>query len=158
MSPLTLTYRPQTATSQYGYALLLPDRQDPHYLPLDFTPEGFGLARNVTLVQPPYTESPLPRGDGKRKITPLVLTATTRRELFPTPTEDGVRLWLATLDALTRRATGLQRGQNIVRSLFPLGYATGGRPTDLFTWPLTLTLFPTGPDWIDQTTGDRSPF
>ncbi|WP_412027009.1 hypothetical protein [Deinococcus yunweiensis] len=90
-------------------------------------------------------------------MAPLVLTATTRSETFPTRTEDGVRLWLAELDALTRRAVGIQRGQSIVRELFPLGYVTSSRPSDLFTYPLTLTLFPTGPDWIDQTTGARSP-
>lgn len=125
---------------------------------LRFKPQGIGLARNVTMVQPPYTEAPLPRGDNRRKVTPLVLTGETDRETFPEPTEDSVRIWLAELDVLSRRATGIQRGQSITRDLFPLGYLTSGQPTDIFTWPLTLTLFPTGPDWIEQTTGARSPF
>ena len=61
------------------------------------------------MVQPPYTESPLPRGDNRRKVTPLILTATTNAETFPIPTEDGVRLWLSELDALSRRAVAIQR-------------------------------------------------
>lgn len=127
-------------------------------LPLSLRPQGVGAPRNVRLVQAPYSESPHVRGDGRRVAAPLVLVGELTEADLPEPSEAAVVATLSALDAAARVATAIERAGVRRRSLFPLGYLTTGQPMDVLTWPLTVTLFPTGPDWLHVQTGVASPF
>lgn len=144
-----------TQTNLYGYALILPGR-DPLYLPETTKPASVGYERNVTLRQSPGTETAFITGDGMRKIVPLQLTGTVLEQDLPEASEDGARLYLERLDNMAAIATGLQRGQTVVRHLLGRGYFVFG-PSSVREWTFTLTLFPSGPSAFDET-GRPVPF
>lgn len=141
----------------YSYALLVPGRE-PFYLPATFRPGGIGYPRNISLEQPPGSETTFILGDGTRKIEPLTLKGQLVPALFEQRTEDSARLWLESLDAAARACTGVQRGQTIRRSLHAGGYMTASPGDTPLHWDITLTLYPTGPSWADVVTGRQVPF
>ncbi|WP_288403834.1 hypothetical protein [uncultured Deinococcus sp.] len=142
----------------FDYALILPGGRDPLYLPGTTKPQGAGYSRNITLRQPPGTESGFTTGDGTRKLGPLVLLGSIDEDDLPEPTEDAARLYVARLDAAAPLAIGAQRGQSVTRALLQGGFFEWVAGDTPLIWTYTLNLFPSGPDWIDQSTGRPVPF
>ena len=137
----------------YAYAGIVTGRS-PFYLPDTVKPTGgVGYARNLTMQQTPMTEVTFLTGDGKRKITPLLLSGT----YFGT-SEEETRLWGAELEESLALWTGVQRSVTVVRALLLGGTVAWDTPDrTAFIRPFTISLFPAGPSWLDAN-GNPVPF
>lgn len=144
MTPAVSPIPDQFSLRNYAFAGIAAGRQ-PFFLPDSTKPsDGVGYPRNLTLEQTPLTEITFLRGDGKRKIGPLVLTGT-----YKGTSEEEARIWGGALEESIALWATLQRNATITRALRMGGHVLWGSPPKPHIRPYTLTLYPAGPTWLD---------
>ena len=141
-----------SALGNYAYAGIVTGR-NPFYLPDTVRPSGgVGYARNLSIQQTPLTEVTFLTGDGKRKITPLLLSGT-----YYASSEEEARLWGAELEESLPQWVSVQRSASVTRALLMGGTVTWDASERSYIRPFVVSLFPAGPSWLDAN-GNPVPF
>ena len=141
VSPVTLF-----DLKNYAFAGIVPGRSA-FYLPDVTRPvSGVGQVRNTVMDQAPLTEVGFLIGDGRRKLQPLVLQG-----VYHGRSEEDARLWGAALEESLPQWISIQRSADVTRVLLAGGWVEWPGTDRAFIRSFTITLLPSGPNWVDGT-------
>lgn len=130
----------------YAFAGIVPGRSAFSLPDVTRPTSGVGQVRNTVLDQAPLTEVAFLVGDGRRKIQPLVLQGT-----YHGQSEEDARLWGAALEESLPLWTAIQRSADVTRALLAGGWVEWPTADRAFIRPFTITVLPSGPNWVDGT-------